>query len=150
MGVQISYQLRSLGRSHDTGLTVFSNHQSYVTLYLRLLGRSHDTGLTVFSDHQSYVTLYLRLLGRSHDTGLTVFSDHQSYVTLYLRLLGRSHDTGLTVLINCKTIFVVIQWLNKQINETQMTHQRIGTFEMPGATSKFRPTGTAVVCIIYI
>ena len=28
-----------------------------------------------------------------------------------------------------------------------MTHQRVGTFEMPGATSKFRPTGTAVVCI---
>lgn len=43
-----------------------------------------------------------------------------------------------------KTNENVIQWLNKQINETQMTHQRIGTFEMPGATSKFRPTGTAV------
>ncbi|XP_076081779.1 spindle assembly abnormal protein 6 homolog [Mytilus galloprovincialis] len=43
-----------------------------------------------------------------------------------------------------KTNENVINWLNKQINETQMTHQRLGTFEMPGATSKFRPTGNAV------
>jgi len=45
---------------------------------------------------------------------------------------------------------IVIQWLNKQINETQLTHQRVGTFEMPGATSNFRPQGSALVCYLYL
>ena len=39
----------------------------------------------------------------------------------------------------------VIQWLNKQINETQLQQHRTGTFEMPGATSNFRPSGSALV-----
>lgn len=41
--------------------------------------------------------------------------------------------------------FAVIQWLNKQINETQLQHQRAGTFEMPAAN--FRPSGSALVSI---
>ncbi|OWF56330.1 spindle assembly abnormal protein 6 homolog [Mizuhopecten yessoensis] len=39
-----------------------------------------------------------------------------------------------------KTNENVIQWLNKQINETQVNHQRVGMFEMPGATTNFRPS----------
>ncbi|XP_069128763.1 spindle assembly abnormal protein 6 homolog [Argopecten irradians] len=39
-----------------------------------------------------------------------------------------------------KTNENVIQWLNKQINETQVNHQRTGMFEMPGATTNFRPS----------
>lgn len=39
----------------------------------------------------------------------------------------------------------VIQWLNKQITETQLTQQRVGTFENPGATSNFRPSSSALV-----
>ncbi|XP_025109609.1 spindle assembly abnormal protein 6 homolog [Pomacea canaliculata] len=40
-----------------------------------------------------------------------------------------------------KTNENVIQWLNKQINEQQLLSHRLGTFEMPGATSSLRPTG---------
>ncbi|KAK3091357.1 hypothetical protein FSP39_019232 [Pinctada imbricata] len=43
-----------------------------------------------------------------------------------------------------KTNENVIQWLNKQINETQLTQNRVGTFEMPAATSNFRPSGSAI------
>ena len=44
-----------------------------------------------------------------------------------------------------KILFSVIQWLNKQINETQLQHRQVGTFEMPRATSNFRPSGAALV-----
>ncbi|KAL3867901.1 hypothetical protein ACJMK2_040745 [Sinanodonta woodiana] len=40
-----------------------------------------------------------------------------------------------------KTNENVINWLNKQINETQLQHQRLGKFEMPG---NFRPSGAVV------
>ncbi|KAL5016300.1 hypothetical protein ScPMuIL_005889 [Solemya velum] len=40
-----------------------------------------------------------------------------------------------------KTNENVIQWLNKQINETQITQTRVGTFEKPNSAS-FRPTST--------
>lgn len=43
-----------------------------------------------------------------------------------------------------KTNENVIQWLNKQITETQLTQQRVGTFENPGATSNFRPSSSAL------
>ncbi|KAL4236190.1 Spindle assembly abnormal protein 6 [Mactra antiquata] len=41
-----------------------------------------------------------------------------------------------------KTNENVIQWLNKQINETQLQHHRVGAFEMPGSNNNFRPTGS--------
>lgn len=64
-------------------------------------------------------------------------------------MLAVKHSLTSTFNIFIYVLFyLVINWLNKQINETQMTHQRLGTFEMPGATSKFRPTGNAVVCRI--
>lgn len=44
-----------------------------------------------------------------------------------------------------KKFLPVIQWLNKQITETQLTQQRVGTFENPGATSNFRPSSSALV-----
>ncbi|XP_046549882.1 LOW QUALITY PROTEIN: spindle assembly abnormal protein 6 homolog [Haliotis rubra] len=44
-----------------------------------------------------------------------------------------------------KTNENVIQWLNKQINEQQLTHHRVGAFEMPSAASTMvRPGGTAL------
>ena len=42
-------------------------------------------------------------------------------------------------------IIAVIQWLNKQITETQLTQQRVGTFENPAATTNFRPSNSALV-----
>ncbi|XP_077981696.1 spindle assembly abnormal protein 6 homolog [Glandiceps talaboti] len=38
-----------------------------------------------------------------------------------------------------KTNENVINWLNKQVNETQLTHRQ-GTFEIPSTTSSFKPT----------
>ncbi|XP_046374795.2 spindle assembly abnormal protein 6 homolog [Haliotis rufescens] len=44
-----------------------------------------------------------------------------------------------------KTNENVIQWLNKQINEQQLTHHRVGAFEMPSAASTMvRPGGAAL------
>ena len=51
----------------------------------------------------------------------------------------------MKIVFNKSLLFVsVIQWLNKQINETHVTQQRMGTFEMPAATSNFRPPSTVV------
>ncbi|KAK6188877.1 hypothetical protein SNE40_004963 [Patella caerulea] len=43
-----------------------------------------------------------------------------------------------------KTNENVIQWLNKQINEQQINHHRVGTFEMPSVTANHRPGGNVV------
>lgn len=51
-------------------------------------------------------------------------------------------------LLEMSFVLTVIQWLNKQINEQQLIGHRVGAFDMPVATSNFRPTGAsaAVVC----
>ncbi|XP_041357895.1 LOW QUALITY PROTEIN: spindle assembly abnormal protein 6 homolog [Gigantopelta aegis] len=43
-----------------------------------------------------------------------------------------------------KTNENVIQWLNKQINEQQLSHHRLGAFEMPSATSNMRPSSAGM------
>ncbi|KAH3730971.1 spindle assembly abnormal protein 6 homolog [Dreissena polymorpha] len=59
--------------------------------------------------------------------------------------LQEKYDTTVKKLEECRDLLKtnenVIQWLNKQINETQL-QQRAGTFEMP--TTTFRPSGAAL------
>ncbi|XP_052774832.1 spindle assembly abnormal protein 6 homolog [Mya arenaria] len=60
--------------------------------------------------------------------------------------LQEKYDATVQKLEECRDLLKtnenVIQWLNKQINETQLHHQRPGTFEMP--TANFRPSGSAL------
>lgn len=64
------------------------------------------------------------------------------------KTLKENYETTVKKLEECRELLKtnenVIQWLNKQINETQLQHQRVGTFEMPGSSNTFRPSGTGL------
>ncbi|XP_045158062.2 spindle assembly abnormal protein 6 homolog [Mercenaria mercenaria] len=79
---------------------------------------------------------------------LATSKNDQNQKTEQNKTLKENYETTVQKLEECRELLKtnenVIQWLNKQINETQLQHHRAGTFEMPGSAGSFRPSGAAL------